>query len=239
MIRTIKKAATRYTWLFLTAAWLYTLSFIFSNYFSESSSPDKAANTIEKYLHTQEDVFEQIASDTALLHALVSDEPSIYKQNLFNDGMGLFAYQVNDIGNPVLVFWNNNILQPDTKELQKPDGTWMSNTLNGHFECIKKSFRHEDLQWFIYAAIPVKWEYFLTNEYLESRFAVESNLDNNYQIQYQKGDATVKSKNGTRLFYLDRKNNINAESTGAVSIFFRFLAVLLFFLFFYFKKKLK
>lgn len=231
MITTIKKTASRYTWLFLTAAWLYTLSFIFSNYFSGSSSPAKAANTIEKYLHTQEDVFEQIAVDTALLHALVSDEPSTYKQNLFNDGVGLFAYQLNDIGNPVLVYWNNNIFQADTKELQKPDGTWMSTTLNGQFECIKKSFKYQGLQWFICAVIPVKWEYFLTNEYLESRFAVESNLDDNYEISYQKGDAAVKSKNGKTLFFLDRKKDVNVESTGAISVFFRFVAVLLFFLF--------
>ncbi len=231
MIRTIKKTAIRYTWLFLTAAWLYTLSFIFSNYFSGSSSPAKAANIIEKYLHSQEDVFEQIVADTAVLHALVSDQPSAYKQNLYNDGVGIFAYQVNDIGNPVLVFWNNNILQADIKELQKPDGSWMSTTINGHFECIKKSFRYQGLQWFIYAVIPVKWEYFLTNEYLESRFAVESNLENNYQIHYQKGDAAIKSKKGERLFYLDRKDNTNQENTGAVSVFFRFLAVILFFLF--------
>lgn len=231
MISTIKKTASRYTWLFLTAAWLYTLSFIFTNYFSGNSSPAKAAGIIEKYLHTQEDFFNSIASDTSILHALVNDSPSVAKQNLFHDGIGIFVYQLNDLGNPVLVFWNTNNLQAEAKDILKPQAISMTSNVNGHFQLLKQSFNYKGLRWIICAMIPVKWDYFLTNEYLESKFAVENAINNNYTISYLKNNAPVKSKNDQILFYVQQKNTFKPPATGNLSIFFRLLAVLLFFLF--------
>lgn len=228
LISTIKKTASRYTWLFLTAAWLYTLSFIFTNYFSGNSSPEKAAGIIEKYLHPQEEIFYTIASDTSVLYALVNDSPSVSRKNLLNDGVGIFVYQLNDLGNPVLVFWNTNSLQVNTSDVLKPATVMMTANTNGHFELLKKSFNYKGLHWIICAMIPVKWEYFLTNEYLESKFAVESAINNNYTISYQANDAAVKNKNGKTLFYIHQKNTLKPPTTGNLSIFFRLLAVLLF-----------
>ena len=44
----------------------------------------------------------------APLLQLVNDAPSQLKEQLVTDGQGIFAYQVNDLGNAIEVFWNTN-----------------------------------------------------------------------------------------------------------------------------------
>jgi hypothetical protein len=53
----------------ITAAWLYTISFIFTNYWSYHASPLKVKNKLEQRLRQQEQRFSKLAADTALLYA--------------------------------------------------------------------------------------------------------------------------------------------------------------------------
>ena len=70
MIETIKNAINKNAWLFLAAAWLYTLSFIFTNYLSYSSSPVKVANILSEYIKGQENSFKNIVHDTSAIAAI-------------------------------------------------------------------------------------------------------------------------------------------------------------------------
>ncbi len=70
-IQVIKNAAYRHGYLLLIAAWLYTISFVFTNYWSYSSSPQKVKNSLENYIATQEQSFQTIIRDSAYLRMLL------------------------------------------------------------------------------------------------------------------------------------------------------------------------
>ena len=69
-----------------------------------------------------------------LLSAIINDEASPVKEQLLTDAQGIFAYQVNDIGNPIEIFWNTNKMSVAQEDLLKPDGSYLVNYQNGIFE---------------------------------------------------------------------------------------------------------
>jgi hypothetical protein len=63
-------------YLLITAAWLYTLSFLFTNYWSYRSSPAKVKTSLEKRLSEENKSIEALAANTEQLsHLLASNQP--------------------------------------------------------------------------------------------------------------------------------------------------------------------
>jgi hypothetical protein len=54
-------------YLLITAAWLYTLSFLFTNYWSYRSSPAKVKTSLEKRLSEENKSIEALAANTEQL----------------------------------------------------------------------------------------------------------------------------------------------------------------------------
>ncbi len=61
----------RNAYFLIGAAWLFTLSFIFSNYWSYTSSPQGVRKNLENYLQKRENAFFEITRDSALLTRLI------------------------------------------------------------------------------------------------------------------------------------------------------------------------
>ena len=66
-----KDTIYRNAYFLIGAAWLFTLSFIFSNYWSYTSSPQGVRKNLENYLQKKEQVFFDITKDSSLLRRLV------------------------------------------------------------------------------------------------------------------------------------------------------------------------
>ncbi len=226
MIKTIKNAVNKNAWLFLAAAWVYTLSFIFTNYFSYSSSPQKVANILSEYIHGQEKSFKNLVNDSASVNAIISDGPSLIKEQLISDAQGIFAYQVNDLGNSVELFWNTNKMSPAADDLLNPDGNYLVNYENGVFELVKKSFTKNDVKYFFVTLIPVRWQYFMNNEYLSSHFAVTEAITDNYEISLANEGAPVINSNRDTLFSIKETSRSYSDTPVGFSVFLRIVALL-------------
>src|SRR6476661_2914714 len=98
-IHVLKNAAYRYGYLLLIAAWLYTISFVFTNYWSYSSSPQKVKNSLENYIATQEQTFHSIIHDSAYLYTILNNN-SFNNEYLQSLPFGLFTYHINKDNNP-------------------------------------------------------------------------------------------------------------------------------------------
>jgi signal transduction histidine kinase len=231
LISIIKKTAASYAWLLLAAAWLYTLSFIVTNYFSGASTEGKAAKVLEEYIHSQESVFEKLTKDTSSLHSLVKDTASPVKKLILNDGMGIFVYQVNDLGHPVLVYWNTHVLAVEPQDVQPTKDEKLVHYLNGYFVLIQYPFTYQNLQWVVCGLVPVQWDYFLTNEYLKSEFALDANLSENFNLTMGKMGWPVEGLSGKSLFGITRNPSARTDTPGGFSVLLRLLAVLLFLIF--------
>ncbi|MFT4154886.1 ATP-binding protein [Parafilimonas sp.] len=231
MIKTIKHAVNKYAWLFFVAAWVYTLSFIFTNYFSYSSSSAKVAGILSEYIQGRENSFKNILHDSATIAAITSDRPSSIKEQLISDAQGIFAYQVNDIGHSVEIFWNTNKMTPAESDLARPDGNYLVNYPNGIFDLVKTSFKNGKTGFFLVMMIPVRWEYFMQNEYLRSHFAINEDIDKSYEIAPVGKGAPVVNASGKTLFSIKEINQAYNDSPAGLSVLLRVAAMLFLFVF--------
>lgn len=231
MIKILKHAVIKNAWLFFAAAWVYTVSFIFTNYFSYSSSPEKVARILKEYILGQEQSFNIILNDTATVAAIINDAPSPLKRQLLSDAQGIFAYQVNDLGNPVKIFWNTNKMSPENDDILKPDGSYLVNYQNGVFELVKTSLTVKQQRYFFVMLIPIRWQYPMENEYLHSHFAVNEAIDKEYAIGGIGEGAPVVNSTGKTLFSVREISQRLSDSPAGFSIFLRVIAVLFFLVF--------
>jgi hypothetical protein len=57
------------------------------------------------------------------------------------------------------------------------------------------------------ALIPVKWQYFIENEYLQNNFVDHRNVDRNYNMSFEPTGYPVNSLSGKTLFYMTQKTS--------------------------------
>lgn len=217
--------------LFLAAAWLYTFSFIFTNYLSYSSSSQKVANILSEYIQGQENSFKNFLSDTAGVTAIIKDAPSPTKNQVTSDAQGIFAYQVNDIGNPVEIFWNTNKMAVEQGDITKPDGSYIVYYQNGVFELVKKTISKQNRDYYFISLIPIRWQYFMQNEYLQPKFAVNEEISNNYELTFDGTGTYIKNSASNTLFGVKEKYQSYTDSPTGFSIFLRIIALLCLFIF--------
>ena len=232
MIKTLQKSAYKNGYLVITAAWLYTLSFIFINYWSYTSSPNRVKQRFEHYLEFNENQFTNFSKDTAILRGIVTETFGKQQVDWFaEDKPRLFVYAKNDLGNPLLNFWNTHEVVPKAKDLGKPDGKYFVVYPNGEFEFLKKSFILDGKAVVTIAMIPLRWNYFLKNNYLKTEFAAVKSLESRYDLVTQGSDIDIKNSDGKVLFGLKEKQKKNKDYYDGWSLSLRVLAIIFFLVF--------
>ncbi len=227
MIQVIKKAVYKHGYIFIAAAWLYTISFLFTNYFSYSSSPEKVSKVLTGYLRKQELRFTDLVSDTSSLGIMLNEGPSAEKKALLNNFFGVYAYRLSEQGRPLEVFWNNNTMEPGLADIFRPDGYYFNTYLNGSFYYIKKTVAYKHKQYIVAGLIPVLWNYFYNEKYKEPWFQNYPELAGEYEISRNDSGAAVIAPNQKILFRVKSRHTINNDRPGAFSTLLRVLAVIL------------
>lgn len=227
MIETIKKSFYKNGYLLIIAAWLYTISFIFSNYWFYTSSPKRVHKQLESFVEKSEKKFEKFISDSVLLKAISINhiEPQA-TQRYITDDIGVFIYSRNDVGNFLLDFWSNNKVLPDNKDLVRPDGKYFVQYANGQFEFIKKTILFKGEQVIVAAVIPLHWDYFFKNKYLRSGYPTLGDVENRYEVVTSNAQFYVKNGDGKILFGLNEKKKVEEGSPGVWSLSLRVLAII-------------
>ena len=218
---TFKQRLIKNGYLLVTAAWLITISFIIDNYWSGSSSPEAFQKNISGYISRQENDFDAITRDWTVINKIANKSSSeIALQQLTEKKYFFFILSKNDSGNYGLIFWNTQVIDP-TAHLFNMQG--MSGFIllpNGYYVWRKK----EVGSFTALALIPIKWNYAITNEYLENSFAIDNRLGNNYSISDQPNGTSIKSKEGDFLFSLVQNTIITIPQNTLLASFFRLLA---------------
>ncbi len=231
MISILRRSAYRHGYLFITAAWLYTISFLFTNYFSFDSNPEKVSTLISKYISTGETRFNSLLQDTALIESIITEKPSAAKVQLGKDDIGVFGYVINDRGHPVQLYWNTNIMSISKEDFTRPDGEYATIYRKSYFVLIKKTFNKDGHEYLLYGLIPVHWQYEIEDKILQKRFAANSELEKNYEINITPAGTPVVSATGKQLFYIEKKEAALFEQPETFSLLLRVAAIILLMLF--------
>ncbi len=223
MIHALKQSAYKHGYLVITAAWLYTLSFIFSNYWSYHSSPQKVQSKIESRLHALEQRFETIVTDTALITSLTDPAKAV----TVSDEIGLFIYNPSSgFHGPSLIYWNTNRMYVNTEDLSLQDSSYFMETQNGSFEMIKRTVNIANAKRLVIAMLPIRWSYFIENKYLHSDFDGFTNLTEQYEISKNTKGLPVFSAAGQELFRIALKPGKSFIAYDVVTIVLRVLSII-------------
>jgi signal transduction histidine kinase len=220
---TYKRLSFKNSYLLILAAWLVTFSFIIDNYWSGNSSLGAVQKNIEHDIQDKEKNFVKLLNDTALTRQMdeqTFEEPELL--TLAQKPYFIFRYFVNDIGLHRIIFWNTQTVLPNEKVLSANDSTGFIKLDNGYYAWHKKTTASS----ITVALIPVKWNYFVVNNYLKNKFAAGKEIERNFDIAENSGGASIKSIAGNNLFFLTEKASQVIPKNNPVAVWLRIFAAI-------------
>ena len=227
MNKTLRRSIYKNGYLLITAAWLYTLSFIFTNYWSYSSSPNRVKERFENYLRTNEQMVADFAKDAPLVQGIINGSIGKKQIEWFDDDKPkMFVYRVNMYGALQLQFWNSHEVVPQDKDLLKPDGKYFEVYPNGEFELIKTTVKLLQSKAVLVAMIPIRWNYFVKTSYLKTEFAGIRSLEKRYGLVTTGSTVNIKNGDGKVLFGLKEIQKRNKTYYDSYSLTLRILALI-------------
>ena len=231
MINTLQKAIFKHGYLLIIAAWLFTISFVLTNYLTYDSSPAKAKDKLEAKIIATENRVQKLVSDTALLQNLLCDTATDKKLTIIHEPFGLYLYKLNDMGNPVLSYWNSNTYTISPEELLQKDDYYYAVNQNGKQEIIKQSLTLKGKKVILMAVIPIEWKYFIDNKYLHNEFDGFPELSERYEISNDRGAIPIANSKKDVLFKINQKQGHIYAAYDLVTIFLRLVFVLMLIMF--------
>lgn len=231
MINHIRQSAYKHGYLLITAAWLYTISFIFINYWSYNSSPQKVKSKLEQRIANNESRFQQISQDSNLLKELLADSLTKAKSQLMKETIGFFVYKNNHGQDPSMVYWNNNAMYLSDYDLKKPDGAYYQKLQNGEFELLVKRVQLPNQSLILVGMVPIRWDYFIENKYLQTSFDGFKDLNKQYEVSVLPSAIPILNSNGTELFRIQLIEGKSFIAYDVITLVLRTIAIILLLLF--------
>ncbi len=207
----MKKIIFKHIGLFLLAAWVYTLTFVFNNYWSKSSSMPAIASSMQKRVIVLQKKFQDFYSDTQTIKKCLSFSDETIVQNNTSDA-GPFYYLFADSPDGfVLKYWSTSAVAPKLTDIPYHDTVHLVTYENGMF--ILSVHPLPDLRLFAAQLIPIKWHFFIQNNYLTDRIPGIDGLGEQIDINTDSVGSPVKLQNGTTIF------SMRAVDAKAIHVF--------------------
>jgi len=223
-------------YLLIIAAWLFTLSFVISNYWSYTSSSGGVSRSLQSYINENERDVQALSTYRPILSRLYdgtyteADLASVNKRPFF-----LFLYPTFSTDASKPVFWSTNIVIPSRRVLMGNYGSsFEDQPNNGRYVAMKKEIIFTDGSTaMLIALIPVQWNYSLkiNSPQEENSFVGDPGIEKNYEVSLIPNDFPIRSIDGKPLFYLERKPQTVYLQHSWWTVFIRVICIL-FFLFF-------
>ena len=223
----IPRIITNNIYLLVIVAWLVTLSFLINNYWSSYSNLKAVQKKMTGYIQTAEKDFIAMAADGSFKN-LMQDSLSEDLSKVSKKDYCLFLYNLDSTAALHLSYWNTQKVLPDSGIIYSALKAGFAQLPNGFYVWNKS----DSAGILAIALIPVKWNYIITNEYLQNNFVDNPLTGQKYDIfPGQTTAGNISSVYGTPLFYLVEKDAVNIFKDNIVSIWFRILAAILTLLF--------
>ena len=223
----IPRIITNNIYLLVIVAWLVTLSFLINNYWSSYSNLKAVQKKMTGYIQTAEKDFIAMAADGSFKN-LMQDSLSEDLNKVAKKDYYLFLYNLDSTAALHLSYWNTQKVLPDSGIIYSALKAGFAQLPNGFYVWNKS----DSAGILAIALIPVKWNYIITNEYLQNNFVDNPLTGQKYDIfPGQTTAGNISSVHGTPLFYLVEKDAVNIFKDNIVSIWFRILAAILTLLF--------
>ncbi len=180
MKKFIQLVLRRNAYFLLAAAWLFTIAFITTHYWSNYSSVRFLRNSIEKDIQRQEKDFHSLAQNHALVNRLVTQKYNKEELDLvMNKRFSVFLYETNTYGLISIAFWNTQAVVPSPEILQSEQTHGFIKLTSGQYVYAKEIVTTaENRQVLAVCLIPVRRAFFIENDNLQPGFANHPEAEN-------------------------------------------------------------
>ncbi|RYG52314.1 MAG: methyl-accepting chemotaxis protein, partial [Chitinophagaceae bacterium] len=226
---TFREFFKKYGYLLILSAWCVTVAIIVDRYWAPESSISLVEKNVSKAVKLAEQDFAGLVKDTLFLKQLAakSYHPKFIDE-ITSKKYFLFVYENDGSGDRNLVLWNTQKVLPTSSLLYLKGRSGFTLLQNGYYVWNSA----EAGRFKFLALIPVKWNYFVTNDYLRNDFAARENTQDVFQIRGGKGEGRViASIYGNELFRIEKKAEQTEIKNNSVSVLLYILATVLFLFF--------
>jgi two-component system, NtrC family, nitrogen regulation sensor histidine kinase NtrY len=203
---------------------------LFTKNTSNKNSKKAFVKNIQKHITTAENDFEQFSVDTALINALAENRYSNTQvEKVTSSSTFYFIYDKIDSTNS-LSFWSTQMVVPDSTALQTDSSKIVIAIANGYYFVQKTKIAGR----LLISLTPIKWNYAITNNYLQNNFILDPDLGRNFQVSYNKNEAALFTKEGHFLCSLPILKNQISSTENYVTIWLRIISFLVLLMFIHF-----
>ncbi len=215
-------------YLLVAAAWLFTLSFIVDNYWSGNSTTKAVQRAVQSNIQKNEEKSNAFINDTVVINNLIKDAYTEKKlDNIVDKDYFIFIYKLSANAVPAPVFWNTQIIMPDSSVLNNKDGDKLQLLANGWYVVTNKPYKYNSDDYVIVTLLPVKWNYYVENKYLQNSFIAIHDFQNEYDVSLAPTKAEVKDAKGRHLFFIKQIKKVVKTYDNIISLWMRILASVL------------
>lgn len=196
---------------------LFLLALLVNQYIIGSTSSPYYADLIQRDIIKKEQNFKQLADDTALMLSLVNrtyDETTLHKLSDEEKGYFFFIYNRDTTTEHKLLFWNTQRALPPINIMNESDASRRVVLDNGLYVHTSKNVVLSDGRSIsVEGLLPVMWKYFVEIENLQKEFASYPEAGRRVDITFKPTQFPIKSSYGNTLFYLEKLNSAQLQSS--------------------------
>lgn len=217
--------------LLLAAISLFALAFVVNNYWSSTSTPRTVQGAVQKNIHEKQKQVRDFLDDSALLEDIIQD--NIKRDQLLwlvSNSYYIFLYEKED-DRFVAKFWNTQETKPDSAVINQQKENDFIKLSNGWFYTTVKNIFKEDTTYRFVCLVPVKWEYYIENRYLQNHFEGLPSGERSYEINTEGNGLPVVDLKGEAIFYLEKSIGHSAPNFNWIALSLGVIGLLLFLIF--------
>ena len=196
----------------LAALAFFLLAILADRYKRSTTSLEHVRDELQSDIRKKQAAVNQLWLDSNLLKSAAREpfrDPAFSR--LMELSVYLFGYGPGKQSSDQLLFWNNQQCLPYPSLLYEKKSSGFIKAGNGYYVWM----RHRIKPFTYIAMIPVKWNYYVSNSYLDNHFAFNPKLGNRFSLGSDaRSGLPVTDLNGSRLFNL-YEVSFNGIKTGS------------------------
>ncbi|MEJ7822673.1 MAG: HAMP domain-containing sensor histidine kinase [Chitinophagaceae bacterium] len=205
---------------------------VVDNYWGITSEAS-VQKAIQKDIRIKQEDFNAFYKDTGKINRLINHQyTQATLEELAEKKYFIFIFRSDSSIENLPVFWSTQIVLPDEAIIKSSDSNYIFLHSNGWYVVEKLTLPANDSSVYkIISLIPVKWDYYIQNKYLQNSFAAVDDIESQYDIATQPGKSEIRNIDGHFLFSLKRTDANTIKQNNPVSIWLRIISALLVLLF--------
>lgn len=228
MLKTGNNFFSRNRVLLAVAFVLLVLAFVINQLSGSNSGPKSVTKLIENQITSVQKAAEQFFFNDDLLGAIADNEISEKSlRDLVSKDFYIFLYKRNTNGTYSERFWSTQNTQPDSATIYQTKEEDFRKLPNGWFLSLTRNVDRSSGQFKFVCLIPVKWEYYIENKYLQNDFVGLPQNVKTYDINLQDTGLPIRDANGKIIFFLQKLTDTGIADVSKPAFILGIIALIL------------